>query len=71
MIAINAYIGQPTGDYSNVKLIYVQDIGINAVNRKRLFLVEQKLLQFVDAFHQYVMDRVLLSFQHTIQLLLC
>ncbi|XP_042964583.1 uncharacterized protein LOC122298790 [Carya illinoinensis] len=28
-------------------------------NRKRHWLVEQKLLHFVDAFHQYVMDRVL------------
>ncbi|XP_059432083.1 uncharacterized protein LOC132165504 isoform X2 [Corylus avellana] len=27
-------------------------------NRKRHWLVEQKLLHFVDAFHQYVMDRV-------------
>ncbi|KAI9113348.1 hypothetical protein K1719_015873 [Acacia pycnantha] len=27
-------------------------------NSKRHWLVEQKLLQFVDAFHQYVMDRV-------------
>lgn len=28
------------------------------VNSKRHWLVEQKLLHFVDAFHQYVMDRV-------------
>ncbi|KAL8128154.1 uncharacterized protein LOC141721727 [Apium graveolens] len=28
------------------------------LNRKRHWLVEQKLLHFVDAFHQYVMDRV-------------
>ncbi|VFQ76629.1 unnamed protein product [Cuscuta campestris] len=27
-------------------------------NRKRHWLLEQKLLHFVDAFHQYVMDRV-------------
>lgn len=27
-------------------------------NQKRQLLVEQKLLHFVDAFHQYVMDRV-------------
>ena len=31
----------------------------NATNsRKHHWLVEQKLLHFVDAFHQYVMDRV-------------
>lgn len=28
------------------------------VSSKRHWLVEQKLLHFVDAFHQYVMDRV-------------
>ncbi|KAJ4967342.1 hypothetical protein NE237_019191 [Protea cynaroides] len=28
------------------------------INRKHHWLVEQKLLHFVDAFHQYVMDRV-------------
>jgi gamma-tubulin complex component 5 len=27
--------------------------------RKHHWLLEQKLLNFVDAFHQYVMDRVL------------
>ncbi|CAO2826132.1 unnamed protein product [Amaranthus hypochondriacus] len=32
--------------------------GVVTVNRKRHWLVEQKLLHFVDAFHQYVMDRV-------------
>ncbi|XP_059634056.1 uncharacterized protein LOC132276584 isoform X2 [Cornus florida] len=32
--------------------------GTATVNRKRHWLVEQKLLHFVDAFHQYVMDRV-------------
>ncbi|KAL2897001.1 Gamma-tubulin complex component 5 [Bienertia sinuspersici] len=32
--------------------------GIATVNCKRHWLVEQKLLHFVDAFHQYVMDRV-------------
>ncbi|KAI6688966.1 hypothetical protein NL676_025794 [Syzygium grande] len=31
---------------------------IAAYSRKRHWLVEQKLLHFVDAFHQYVMDRV-------------
>ncbi|KAI3957467.1 hypothetical protein MKW98_003188 [Papaver atlanticum] len=32
--------------------------GTSTVNRKHHWLVEQKLLHFVDAFHQYVMDRV-------------
>lgn len=32
--------------------------GATTVNRKHRWLVEQKLLHFVDAFHQYVMDRV-------------
>ncbi|PQM39606.1 gamma-tubulin complex component 5-like isoform X1 [Prunus yedoensis var. nudiflora] len=32
--------------------------GTVANNHKRHWLVEQKLLHFVDAFHQYVMDRV-------------
>uniref|UniRef100_A0A5B6YPJ1 Gamma-tubulin complex component n=1 Tax=Davidia involucrata TaxID=16924 RepID=A0A5B6YPJ1_DAVIN len=32
--------------------------GAATVNRKHHWLVEQKLLHFVDAFHQYVMDRV-------------
>ncbi|KAK6939560.1 Gamma tubulin complex component protein, N-terminal [Dillenia turbinata] len=32
--------------------------GMATINRKRHWLVEQKLLHFVDAFHQYVMDRV-------------
>ncbi|XP_076945276.1 uncharacterized protein LOC143616286 [Bidens hawaiensis] len=32
--------------------------GSTTVNRKHRWLVEQKLLHFVDAFHQYVMDRV-------------
>lgn len=32
--------------------------GSVTVNSKRHWLVEQKLLHFVDAFHQYVMDRV-------------
>ncbi|GAA0157206.1 non-motor microtubule binding protein [Lithospermum erythrorhizon] len=33
-------------------------------NRKRHWLLEQKLLHFVDAFHQYVMDRVYHSAWH-------
>lgn len=32
--------------------------GTITLNRKHRWLVEQKLLHFVDAFHQYVMDRV-------------
>ncbi|GFY86900.1 Spc97 / Spc98 family of spindle pole body (SBP) component [Actinidia rufa] len=32
--------------------------GTVTINRKHHWLVEQKLLHFVDAFHQYVMDRV-------------
>ncbi|KAL6995576.1 hypothetical protein U1Q18_005711 [Sarracenia purpurea var. burkii] len=32
--------------------------GNATINRKHHWLVEQKLLHFVDAFHQYVMDRV-------------
>ncbi|KAK3425469.1 gamma-tubulin complex component 5 [Eucalyptus grandis] len=32
--------------------------GIATYSRKHHWLVEQKLLHFVDAFHQYVMDRV-------------
>nr|XP_043628494.1 gamma-tubulin complex component 5-like [Erigeron canadensis]XP_043628495.1 gamma-tubulin complex component 5-like [Erigeron canadensis]XP_043628496.1 gamma-tubulin complex component 5-like [Erigeron canadensis] len=32
--------------------------GVTTVNCKHRWLVEQKLLHFVDAFHQYVMDRV-------------
>lgn len=32
--------------------------GSTTNNRKHHWLVEQKLLHFVDAFHQYVMDRV-------------
>jgi gamma-tubulin complex component 5 len=35
-----------------------KDRGSATTNRKRHWLVEQKLLHFVDAFHQYVMDRV-------------
>lgn len=35
-----------------------QDRGTATVNLKRHWLLEQKLLHFVDAFHQYVMDRV-------------
>ncbi|KAK3025229.1 hypothetical protein RJ639_044577, partial [Escallonia herrerae] len=35
-----------------------KDRGTATVNRKHHWLVEQKLLHFVDAFHQYVMDRV-------------
>ncbi|KAK2992321.1 hypothetical protein RJ640_020314, partial [Escallonia rubra] len=36
-----------------------KDRGTATVNRKHHWLVEQKLLHFVDAFHQYVMDRVI------------
>ncbi|XP_058069305.1 uncharacterized protein LOC131218651 isoform X2 [Magnolia sinica] len=32
--------------------------GTTRINHKHHLLVEQKLLHFVDAFHQYVMDRV-------------
>ncbi|CAI9755889.1 unnamed protein product [Fraxinus pennsylvanica] len=35
-----------------------KDRGTATTNRKRHWLLEQKLLHFVDAFHQYVMDRV-------------
>lgn len=35
-----------------------KDKGTVRNNRKHHWLVEQKLLHFVDAFHQYVMDRV-------------
>ncbi|GLT50023.1 hypothetical protein SLA2020_235370 [Shorea laevis] len=35
-----------------------KDKGTARSNHKRHWLVEQKLLHFVDAFHQYVMDRV-------------
>lgn len=35
-----------------------KDRGTATLNRKHHWLVEQKLLHFVDAFHQYVMDRV-------------
>ncbi|KAL6493215.1 hypothetical protein OROGR_032974 [Orobanche gracilis] len=35
-----------------------QDRGIATRKHKRHLLLEQKLLHFVDAFHQYVMDRV-------------
>ncbi|RWR76055.1 gamma-tubulin complex component 5 [Cinnamomum micranthum f. kanehirae] len=35
-----------------------KDGGTTAIDRKHHLLVEQKLLHFVDAFHQYVMDRV-------------
>uniref|UniRef100_A0A7N0V8N9 Gamma-tubulin complex component n=1 Tax=Kalanchoe fedtschenkoi TaxID=63787 RepID=A0A7N0V8N9_KALFE len=35
-----------------------KDRGLLTVHRKRHWLLEQKLLHFVDAFHQYVMDRV-------------
>ncbi|KAL6493225.1 hypothetical protein OROGR_032984 [Orobanche gracilis] len=34
------------------------DRGIATRKHKRHLLLEQKLLHFVDAFHQYVMDRV-------------
>ncbi|KAK1267948.1 hypothetical protein QJS04_geneDACA006532 [Acorus gramineus] len=34
-----------------------KDNGRMTINRKRHLLVEQKLLHFVDAFHQYIMDR--------------
>ncbi|CAK9165066.1 unnamed protein product [Ilex paraguariensis] len=35
-----------------------KDRGIATISRKHHWLVEQKILHFVDAFHQYVMDRV-------------
>ncbi|XP_075479256.1 uncharacterized protein LOC142520142 isoform X1 [Primulina tabacum] len=35
-----------------------KDRGIASTKQKRCWLLEQKLLHFVDAFHQYVMDRV-------------
>lgn len=35
-----------------------RSIATNSHSHKRHWLVEQKLLHFVDAFHQYVMDRV-------------
>ncbi|KAL2538053.1 Spc97/Spc98 family of spindle pole body (SBP) component [Forsythia ovata] len=35
-----------------------KDRGTTTTIRKRHWLLEQKLLHFVDAFHQYVMDRV-------------
>ncbi|KZV24413.1 gamma-tubulin complex component 5-like, partial [Dorcoceras hygrometricum] len=35
-----------------------KDRGIASTKQKRRWLLEQKLLHFVDAFHQYVMDRV-------------
>lgn len=35
-----------------------KDRGVATTNCKRHWLLEQKLLHFVDAFHQYVMDRV-------------
>ncbi|GMH04061.1 hypothetical protein Nepgr_005900 [Nepenthes gracilis] len=38
--------------------------GTVAINCKHHWLVEQKLLHFVDAFHQYVMDRVYHSAWH-------
>ncbi|XP_020529750.1 gamma-tubulin complex component 5 isoform X2 [Amborella trichopoda] len=38
-----------------------KDRGATNINQKRHLLLEQKLLHFVDAFHQYVMDRVLHS----------
>jgi hypothetical protein len=39
-------------------LCLLQGRGTVANSRKHHWLVEQKLLHFVDAFHQYVMDRV-------------
>ncbi|CAH9091467.1 unnamed protein product [Cuscuta europaea] len=36
----------------------LKDRSTATANRKRHWLLEQKLLHFVDAFHQYVMDRV-------------
>ncbi|KAM7266457.1 hypothetical protein ACFE04_004354 [Oxalis oulophora] len=41
--------------------------GTGTGNRKHHWLVEQKLLHFVDAFHQYVMDKV----YHNAWLVLC
>ncbi|KAL5984897.1 hypothetical protein ACLOJK_038733 [Asimina triloba] len=41
--------------------------GTSRINHKHHLLVEQKLLHFVDAFHQYVMDRVF----HTAWVELC
>ncbi|KAL9172443.1 hypothetical protein ABFS82_03G047400 [Erythranthe guttata] len=35
-----------------------KDKGTATIKRKRYWLLEQKLLHFVDAFHNYVMDRV-------------
>ncbi|XP_016481512.1 uncharacterized protein LOC107802509 isoform X1 [Nicotiana tabacum] len=35
-----------------------KDKSSTSINRKHHWLLEQKLLHFVDAFHQYVMDRV-------------
>ncbi|KAK9220222.1 hypothetical protein WN943_008870 [Citrus x changshan-huyou] len=35
-----------------------RSLATNSHSHKRHWLVEQKLLHFVDAFHQYVMDRV-------------
>lgn len=42
-------------NYSN---FVFQDRSSASINRKHHWLLEQKLLHFVDAFHHYVMDRV-------------
>ena len=63
-------------------LCLLQGRGTVTNNRKHHWLVEQKLLHFVDAFHQYVMDRVRLAplyiwtllsweFYHYLQSLTC
>lgn len=54
----NSYLLGPTTDGLFGSF---QDRGTATINRKRHWLLEQKLLHFVDAFHQYVMDRVILS----------
>ncbi|KAM3216275.1 LRR receptor-like serine/threonine-protein kinase GSO2 isoform X1 [Capsicum annuum] len=41
------------------KLIQLQYLSSAPINRKHHWLLEQKLLHFVDAFHHYVMDRSL------------
>lgn len=55
---------------TNIACMLLQDRSSATLNRKRHWLVEQKLLHFVDAFHQYVMDRVI-SFSTSLLFFMC
>lgn len=62
----NCYLREPFSLICNLIICYYPFQGRGAVTNscKHHWLVEQKLLHFVDAFHQYVMDRVRIWWNH-------